>query len=128
MRDVPVAFKPALDQVWAFLKKNPGLRIDGHNVFVYHHETPAIMPVEFGVEVTRAFTGEGEVECVTTPAGEAAEIVHRGPYGGMHTAHTALHRWCAANGRRIGSHSLEIYGDWSSDPAQLTATIQYLLL
>jgi len=37
MNDVGREFKPALDQVWAFLKKNPGLRTDGHNVFLYHH-------------------------------------------------------------------------------------------
>ena len=127
MTDVGKEFKPALDQVWAFLGKNPGLRTDGHNVFLYHHETPAIMPVDFGVEVVRAFSGAGEVQCVTTPAGEAAVVVHRGPYEQLQAAHQALHQWCAANRRTIGGYSLEIYGDWSNDPAQLETTIQYLL-
>jgi len=124
-------FKPALDKVWAFLKQNAGLRSDGHNVFLYHHETPAIMPVDFGVEVTRNFPGaspdSGEVACVTTPAGEAAQVIHLGPYQQMRAAHEALHQWCAANKRRIGMHSLEIYGDWSNDPAKLETTIQYML-
>ena len=128
MTDVAREFKTALDKVWAFLGKHPGLRTDGHNVFLYHHETPAIMPVDFGVEVTRSFAAEGDVTCVTTPAGEAAQVIHRGPYHQLKSAHTALHQWCAANGRRIGSHSLEIYGDWSNDPAKLETTIQYLLL
>ena len=127
MKDIPTAFKPALDSVWAFLAKNPGLRTDGHNIFLYHHETPAIMPVDFGVEVVRPFNGEGDVACVTTPAGEAAVVVHRGPYSGMAAAHQALHRWCSANDRIIGSHSLEIYGDWQEDPQELETTIQYLL-
>ena len=127
MNDVGKEFKPALDQVWAFLGKNPGLRSDGHNVFLYHHEKPEIMPVDFGVEVVRSFSGEGEVQCVTTPAGEAAVVVHRGPYEQMRAAHQALHQWCAANRRTIGGHSLEIYGDWSDDPARLETTIQYLL-
>jgi hypothetical protein len=30
-------WRPALDQVWAFLRQNPGLRTDGHNIFLYHH-------------------------------------------------------------------------------------------
>src|SRR5438445_2271259 len=64
-------FRPALNKVWAFLNQNPGLRTDGHNVFLYHHETPAIMSIDFGVEVTRSFAGDspdsGEVACVTTP-------------------------------------------------------------
>src|SRR4051812_10233825 len=89
MKDIPTQFKPALDRVWAFLGRNPGLRTDGHNIFLYHHETPAIMPVDFGVEVVRSFIGEGDVACVTTPAGEAAVIVHRGPYSKIPAAHQA---------------------------------------
>jgi hypothetical protein len=36
-REIPGVFKPALDLVWAFLRKNQGLRTDGHNVFMCHH-------------------------------------------------------------------------------------------
>ena len=127
MKDIATAFKPALDQVWSFLRKLSGLRTDGHNIFLYHHETPAMMPVDFGVEVVRPFVSEGDVACVMTPAGEAAVVVHRGPYGKMSAAHEALRRWCAANGRTIGGNSLAIYGDWSEDPERLETTIQYLL-
>jgi len=128
-RDVPRAFKPALDLVWAFLRKHAGLRTDGHNVFLYHHvEQPdAGMPIDFGVEVTRRFEPEGEVRCVATPAGEAATVVHRGPYSGLPQAHAALRAWCKANARKIGAYSLEIYGDWSDDPRNLVTTVQYLL-
>jgi effector-binding domain-containing protein len=85
------------------------------------------MPIDFGVEVTRRFEAEGEVRCVETPAGEAAVVVHRGAYGGLPEAHAALHAWCAANRRKIGGRSLEVYGDWSEDPSGLETTIQYLL-
>jgi effector-binding domain-containing protein len=86
------------------------------------------MPVDFGVEVTRSFVGSDDVQCVTTPAGVVAQLVHQGPYDGLRLAHATLHAWCDANERRIGKHSLEIYGDWSDDPAKLETTIQYLLL
>ena len=127
--EVPTLFRPALDLVWAFLGKHPGLRTDGHNVFLYHHvDRPAAgMPIDLGVEVTRRFEPEGEVCCVETPAGEASVVEHRGPYRELAKAHAALHAWCAANGRTIGGHSLEIYGDWSNDPSKLETTIQYLL-
>lgn len=85
------------------------------------------MPIDFGVEVTRSFADEGDVTCVTTPAGEAAVVLHRGPYTKLAVAHQALHRWCSANGRTIGTHSLEIYGDWSDDPERFETTIAYLL-
>jgi effector-binding domain-containing protein len=128
-REIPSVFKPALDLVWSFLGKHPGLRTDGHNVFLYHHvEGPeAGIPIDFGVEVTRRFESEGEVHCVETPPGEAAVVEHRGAYGGLPEAHAALRAWCAANGRTIGTHSLEVYGDWSNDPSKLETTIQYLL-
>ena len=125
--EIPTAFRPALDLVWAFLRRNRGLRTDGHNVFLYHHESPAIMPIDFGVEVVRDFTAEGEVACVKTPAGEAAQVVHRGPYSQLGAAHQALHEWCRSNQRTIGASSLEIYGDWSDDPQKLETTVQYLL-
>jgi effector-binding domain-containing protein len=128
-REIPSVFKPALDLVWAFLRQHEGLRTDGHNVFLYHHvaQPEAGMPIDFGVEVTRRFEPEGEVQCIETPAGEAAVLEHRGPYGGLPKAHAALHAWCAANGRMIGAYSLEIYGDWSNDQNELETTIQYLL-
>src|SRR4029453_261833 len=78
IKDIPTAFKPALDKGWAFLGSPPGLRTDGHNIFLYHHETPQIMPIDFGVEVVRSFVGEGDVACVSTPGGEAAVVVPRG--------------------------------------------------
>ena len=128
-REIPNVFRPALDLVWAFLAKHKGLRTDGHNVFLYHHvdRPESAMPIDFGVEVTRPFEADGEVHCVETPAGEAAEVVHVGVYSGLSRAHAALHAWCATNGRRIGASSLEIYGDWSDDPSKLETTIQYLL-
>jgi len=128
-REVATVFRPALDQVWAFLRAHPGLRADGHNVFLYHHvDRPDDgEPIDFGVEVTRRFDPDGAVDCVETPAGEAAVLVHRGAYSGLAQAHETLHRWCAANRRAIGAASLEIYGDWSDDPAKLETTIQYLL-
>jgi effector-binding domain-containing protein len=127
IKDMPIAFKPALDKVWAFLSRHPGLRTDGHNVFLYHHDNPTMMTVDFGVEVVRSFDEEGDVGCVTTPEGEAAVVLHHGPYAELAAAHQALHEWCAVNGRTIGANSLEIYGDPSEDPRKLETTIEYLL-
>ena len=80
---------PALDQVWAFLRSQPGLRTDGHNIFVYHHPARDGDPMhaDFGVEVTREFAGSGEVRPVRTPGGEAAVVRHVGPYDGLAEAH-----------------------------------------
>lgn len=123
------AWKPALDQVWDFLHRNPGLRTDGHNLFLYHHPARRTDPmdIDFGVEVVRAFSAADGVSCVETPAGEVAVAVHRGLYANLSETHDAIHAWCAANGRGIGGFSWELYGDWSDDPAKLETTVRYLL-
>jgi effector-binding domain-containing protein len=122
------AWKPALDQVWAFLRKHPELP-RGHNLFLYHHphrrDDP--MDIDFGVQVERLFDTADTVRCVATPAGTIAKTVHIGPYDGLRGAHDAIHAWCVANNRTIAHASWEIYGDWKDDPAQLETTIKYLI-
>ena len=122
------AWKPALDQVWTYLKVNDGLR-PGHNLFLYHHpdRRDEAMDIDFGVQVSRPFEREGEVRCIETPAGEVARTVHIGPYDRLGDAHHAIHAWCASNGRKIARASWEVYGDWNNDPALLETTIRYLL-
>jgi effector-binding domain-containing protein len=123
------AWKPALDKVWEFIRSQPGLRTDGHNVFLYHHPTQPGAPIkcDFGVEVTRPFDTAGEVYSTETPVGEAAVAVHRGPYNRMNEAHDAIRKWMAAKRRESAGHSWEIYGDPTPDPADTETTIVYLL-
>jgi effector-binding domain-containing protein len=126
--DIPRAWKPALDQVWAFLKKHEEIGRQ-HNLFLYHHpeRRNEAMNIDFGVQVTRMFEREGDVRCVQTPIGEVVTTVHIGPYQHLHAAHDALHAWCASHNRKIGPASWEIYGDWTDDPARQETTIKYLL-
>jgi effector-binding domain-containing protein len=125
---VAQVWKPALDQVWAFLRANGHVR-PGHNLFLYHHAAHRNGPMEidFGVQVSHPFEPDGNVRCIKTPVGEVATTVHVGPYDRLGEAHNAIHAWCSANGRKIGPASWEIYGDWTDDPARLETTIKYLL-
>ena len=123
------AWRPALDQVWELLRAQPGLRTDGHNIFLYHHPARRSDPmdVDFGVEVVREFAPKGEIRPVKTPAGEVAAATHVGPYDRLGHAHDAIHAWASANHRPFAGQSWEIYGDWNDDPAKLETTIMYLL-
>ena len=127
--DVGAAWKPALDQVWAFLRTHPGLRTDGHNIFLYHHPASRDQPmdVDFGVEIVHAFEPEGEVRAAETPAGEVATATHVGAYDQIHRAHDAIHAWRAQQNRTFAGLSWEIYGDWSDDPSKLETAVCYLL-
>ncbi|MFI4866051.1 MAG: GyrI-like domain-containing protein [Steroidobacterales bacterium] len=126
--EIPRAWKPALDQVWAFLKTHSGLA-PGHNFFLYQHPAGRnqAMNIDFGVRVARGFEPQRAVRCIETPAGEVASTVHIGPYDRLGDAHTALHAWCAAHNRNIAHASWEICGDCNHDPALLETTVRYLL-
>ncbi len=133
-RRVPVGhvgavWRPALDLVWAFLRRHDGLRTEGHNIFVYHHpaQPGAPMEVDFGVEVSRAFADEDEIVFTHTPAGHVASTAHRGPYEGLADANAAIEAWCLANHRSLAGVSWEIYGDPGEDPAGVEVHVFYLL-
>ena len=129
VRDIGRVWKPALDLVWEFLRRQEGLRVDGHNCFLYHHPPHRDIPMEidFGVQVARPFEAEGEVVCTETPAGEVVMTTHVGAYDKLFAAHDAIHSWRAVNGRSFGGFSWEIYGDWNDDPAKLETQVLYLL-
>jgi effector-binding domain-containing protein len=116
--------------VWEFLRLHPGLRNDGHNVFLYHHpasrESP--MGVDFGVEVTRPFEASGEVRSIETPAGTVATALHIGPYAKLRATHDAIHAWAKANDQTFAGKSWEIYGDWAEDATKLETQVEYLLM
>ena len=133
-RQVPVgelstAWRPALDEVWAFLRRHDGLRTDGHNIFVYHHPIRPgdQMEVDFGVEVTGPFEAEDEVIFTHTPAGPVASTLHVGPIDGLADANEAIEAWCLAHGRALAGASWEIYGDPGPDPGELDVRVYYLL-
>ena len=113
---VGAAWKPALDKVWEFLRSQPALRTDGHNIFLYHHPTQPGAPIlcDFGVEVTRTFETAGEVYATETQGGEAAVAVLPRP-----DAHDAIGRWMAP----IGESPLGTRGRYTEIRRRIRAVV-----
>src|SRR5438874_13119534 len=126
---VGAAWGPAVGKVWEFIRSQPGLWTEGHNIFLYHHpnQPGGQLACDFGVEVTRTFETTGEVYATETPGGEAAVAVHRGPYNRLNEAYAAIDQWMAVNRRESAGHTWEIYGDPTPDPAHTETMVVHLL-
>jgi effector-binding domain-containing protein len=124
---VSSVFRQYLDQVYA-AGKSGAVPLDGQNVFVYRDVAgaPNEVDVEFGVGVTSTFVNAGNVECIALPLGAVATTTHRGDYGALGAAHSAIVEWCRANGRHRAGPRWEVYGHWSADKVPRT-DVFYLL-
>ncbi|MGA8362489.1 MAG: GyrI-like domain-containing protein [Candidatus Dormiibacterota bacterium] len=112
LREFPALWPALLDEVWAFLRATPGLRTNGHNVFLYRNDgRGAEFAVEVGVQVTKSFEAAGRVVPSILPAAETATTVHRGTPAQIGAAHDAVNEWCSKNGRELTGVSWEVYGD-----------------
>ena len=112
LREFPGLWRPMLDEVWAFLRRTPGMRTEGHNVMMYRSGIRAgDVAVEVGVQVTRSFAATGRVVPSMLPAAETASTVHTGTPAQIGAAHDAVRAWCAAQSRELTGVSWEIYGD-----------------
>jgi effector-binding domain-containing protein len=121
--EFPALWRDLLDQVYSFLKERD-VRQEGHNIMLFKDDVPN---VEVGVEVAGRFSPAGRVAPSVLPSGPTAMTVHRGPYGGLDSAHRAVRDWCQANGHGLTGTRLEIYGDWKDDPEELETEVFYQL-
>ena len=123
---VPQDIQRVLGAVWDFLRRNPGLRTDGHNVAMYWDEH-GDFSVEAGVQVVRNFTATDTVVPSATPGGRVARTAYFGPYHEIGTAHDAVRAFCAQHGHERAGPFWEVYGDHNDDPRKLRTDIFYLL-
>ena len=127
--DVATVWRPALDQVWAFLRANDGLWAGGHNVFVYHHPVPPNdeMVAEFGVEVAPRSSRQATLSLRTHPRARSRRRCMSARSGIVAAAHAAIESWRLAHGRTFRGISWETYGDWGDDPMKNEVRVSYLL-
>ena len=125
VRDIPAQFGAHLDRVWQFGRDRDFETT--HNVFVYHWDDGAPPLIEFGVQVDREFSADGDIVCSRTPGGRVATATHVGPYDQLGVTHEAVRQWCREHGHEPAPANWEVYGDWDHDPAKLETVVYQLL-
>ena len=122
----PRAWRPMLDQVWAFLRGDApqGLYTQGHNVMLYKDDVPN---VEVGVQVSGTFERAGNVVASTLPGGLVATATHTGAIAEIGSTHDAVTTWSKENGYVPTGSRWEIYGDPDPSTGQFDVTVFWLL-
>src|SRR5882672_11450669 len=125
-RELPKVVPEACGLVWKIVKAAQ-VKDAGRHVAVYRDGGGGLLDIEVGVEVGTAFPGRDEVVGSVTPAGDAATVIHFGPYQKLGDANQAILQWCAAQGRTFAGTSWEIYGhwtdEWNNDPSKIRTDI-----
>lgn len=99
----------ALDSVHAALRTGDYGPYWG-DVVLCEGEDDGVLDLRIGVGVARPFPGVGAVAPWTTPAGEAVQVTHLGPYSERGLAHDAAVDAAARLGRRLTGVHWEVHG------------------
>lgn len=122
--DVVSTIRKTFDRLYAPGVLAPG---HGHNFILYANETKEGGTLLIGV-LDRAPGGvDPDVKVAHVPGGRVITASHVGDYGKMKATYDALHAEVKAKGLRRAPISLEVYGDWSDDPASVRTDL-YLYL
>ena len=105
---LPAFFGRAFGTLMAYAGEH-GAGFAGPPFAQYYSVEPQAVDVEAAFPLTQVVEGEGEVHALTLAAGEAAEVLYRGPYSGMEAVYGELFQWIAQHGKRPAGPCREVY-------------------
>ena len=106
--DLPAFLSGAFEAVSAVLGRQ-GIRVAGPPCALYRGRPAGYFDVEAGFPVLGDVAPDGAVRPGTLPGGEAAEVVHTGPYDTLGETYRDLATWIAGHHRRPAELSWESY-------------------
>ena len=122
--DVAATIRSTFDRLYKPGALAPG---HGHNFILYSDETKEGGTLLVGVLDRQPGGADPDVKAVHVPGGQVITATHWGDYGQMRTTYDVLHAEVKAKGLKRIWKSLEVYGDWSDDPAKVRTDL-YLYL
>ena len=122
--DIGATIRTTFDRLYAPGALVPG---HGHNFILYTNETREGGTLLIGVLDRQPGGADPDVKAVTIPGGRVLTAPHWGDYGQMRATYDVLHTEVKARGLQRIWMSLEVYGDWNSDPTKVRTDL-YLYL
>lgn len=122
--DVVPTIRKTFDRLYKPGALAPG---HGHNFILYTNETKEGGTLLIGVLDRTPGGADPGVKPAHVPGGCVITAPHFGDYGRMRETYDALHAEVKAKGLKRAPMSLEIYGDWSADPAKVRTDLHLYL-
>ena len=95
----------AIAQYLAALGEEPA----GPPFVAYYNMDMQDLDIEVGFTVSRAVAGRDNIKPGELPAGTTGTCIHKGPYGEVGPAYTALTEWIKAHGHEASGVAYEFY-------------------
>lgn len=99
----------------------------GHNFILYSNETKEGGTLLVGVLDRHPGGADPDVKVAHIPGGRVITAPHFGDYAKMGDTYDVLHAEVKARGLKRIWMSLEVYGDWSNDPANVRTDLYFYL-
>jgi effector-binding domain-containing protein len=98
----------AFGELWGYLAQT-GTEASGPPLVLYLGSPEAEFPIDVCVPVSPGAEGTPGIEARELPGGDAATLVHHGPYDGLATSWQRLTQWVQDSGRRPSGPPREVY-------------------
>jgi effector-binding domain-containing protein len=122
--EVVAVIRKTFDRIYKPGALAPG---HGHNFILYSNETKEGGTLLVGVLGREPGGADPEVKVAHIPGGRVITAPHWGDYGKMKQTYDVLHVELKARKLKRAPMSLEIYSDWSEDPAKVRTDLYIYL-
>jgi effector-binding domain-containing protein len=109
-------------KIGEFMKKNQ-LEIAGPVLAIYHSFSSEKIDMECGIPINKEVKGDGTVNVIKLPAGNAIVAHYYGPYMGTKDAHAAIDTYVKENNKKVIGAPWEVY---VTDPGVEKDTAKWL--
>jgi effector-binding domain-containing protein len=95
-------------KIGEFLKKNK-VEMSGPVLVIYDKFTPEKIEMKCGVPIGKEIKGDGTIDVIKRPAGNAVVAHYYGPYTNIKTAYTAIDKFVKENNKKTIGSPWEVY-------------------